>query len=209
MSNNAVDASEVIIMTDKQMYFSVTELKERGWTSGLISKFLSAPDATKANPYYKSAAQMKFYLKDRVQQIEVSSTFMEAKTKTENRRKSASKATQTKIDKTLKLAKEFDTDVNILSKQELVELACQHYNHRSFERNKDWHAAPDSDEIFLNRICVNYLRHDHSEYEYSLGQLYGKTGKYMAYKLVKNNTLENIATSYPWLADECKSQKVN
>ena len=196
-------------MTDKQMYFSITDLKERGWTLGLISKFLSTPDATKTNPHYKNAAPMKLYVKDRVQQIEVSSTFMEAKIKAENRSRSASKAVKTKIDKTLKLAKEFDTDVNILSKQELVELACQHYNHLNFERGKDGWASPDSDEIFLNRISVNYLRHVHSDYDYSLSQLKRKTGKSKAYKLVKNNTLEKIAKSYPWLADECESQRVN
>lgn len=183
------------------------DLTKRGWTNGLIATFLPVPDQTKTNPHYKNAAPMKLYLKERVEEIEASESFKEAQNKTGKRVRAASKAVNTKKEKTLQLAKGFNTDVAAFSKEELIGLACQHYNHRSLERKKDWYATPHSDEVFLNRICVNYLRHVQSEYEYSLNQLYGKTGKQKAYNLAKNNTLESIATLYPWLADDCKSAK--
>lgn len=201
------EPSKVIAGREGKMFFCKTELTKRGWTNGLISTFLAVPDQTKPNPHYKKAAPMKLYLKTRVKQIEASETFKKAKAKAEKRTTAATKAVKTKTLKTLQFAEELDKTVAILSRQDLMESACQHYNNRALERNKDWWATPDSDEQFLNRICVNYLRHVQSEYEDSLWQLKGQTGKGKAYSIVKNNTLKNIAINYPWLAEECENQK--
>ena len=56
----------------EKIYFRSSELKQRGWTDGLIKKFLPKPDETKTNPIVKSAAPMKLYKIKRVERIEKS-----------------------------------------------------------------------------------------------------------------------------------------
>ena len=46
---------------NQKKYYRSSELKQRGWTDGLIKKFLPKPDETKTNPVIKSAAPMKLY----------------------------------------------------------------------------------------------------------------------------------------------------
>lgn len=45
-------------------------LKERGWTDGMIKKFLGEPDDTLVNPVFKCAAPMALYDINRVKRIE-------------------------------------------------------------------------------------------------------------------------------------------
>jgi hypothetical protein len=62
----------------KKIYFRSSELKQRGWTEGLIRKFLPKPDETKTNPIIRSAAPMKLYKIKRVEKIEKSEKFIKA-----------------------------------------------------------------------------------------------------------------------------------
>lgn len=54
-------------MDKKPEYLSTLKLKERGWTDGMIRRFLGEPDATRPNPHYKCAAPMKLYELKRVE----------------------------------------------------------------------------------------------------------------------------------------------
>ena len=56
----------------KNIYYRNSELKQRGWTDGLIKKFLPKPDETKTNPVIKSAAPMKLYKIKRVKGASIS-----------------------------------------------------------------------------------------------------------------------------------------
>ena len=56
----------------KNIYYRNSELKQRGWTDGLIKKFLPKPDETKTNPVIKSAAPMKLYKIKRVKEASLS-----------------------------------------------------------------------------------------------------------------------------------------
>src|SRR5713226_452392 len=55
-------------MNEGPSLLSSTQLKERGWT--LVKKFLGSPDATKPNPYSRSAAPMQLYSLARVEVCE-------------------------------------------------------------------------------------------------------------------------------------------
>lgn len=57
----------------RESYFSVRQLKERGWTERLVRLYLEAPDRTAPNPRRKSGAPKRLYLKTRVVEIEESS----------------------------------------------------------------------------------------------------------------------------------------
>ena len=61
---------------NQKKYYRSSELKQRGWTDGLIKKFLPKPDETKTNPVIKSAAPMKLYKIKRVERIEKSEKFI-------------------------------------------------------------------------------------------------------------------------------------
>ncbi|HPE62478.1 MAG TPA: hypothetical protein PLQ49_00045 [Methanothrix sp.] len=67
-------------------------------------------------------------------------------------------------------------------------------------------ATEDSDPNFLDRITVNYLRHQLSNYGDYLAQLLGPTGKDEAYKTLRDKILLAIAERFPELATECRRQ---
>jgi hypothetical protein len=51
------------------------DIKDRGWTNTLITRFLPVPDEMRPNPHYRSAAPMKLYSLDRVISVEGSAGF--------------------------------------------------------------------------------------------------------------------------------------
>lgn len=93
---------------------------------------------------------------------------------------------------------------------ELVRLACEDYNQRLSRREDSWEmqeASPDSDKAFLDRICVNYLRHA-SETGYDEARYQeGKVGGDGVYEPVRRKVFKEIAKVYPELAEECRRQK--
>ena len=84
------------------------------------------------------------------------------------------------------------------------------------------YAGQNSDKNFLDRICVNYLRHNCinlkeqtgdecykffiSYYEDALVAIYGKTGVREAYKLLSRKIYEKIIEIYPIFLNECVLQ---
>ena len=73
----------------------VYKRQEYGWTKSLISKFLPDP-VLKANPHYRKAAPMRLWDEDTVKQVMTTSEFQDAMEKANKRKKSASKAVETK-----------------------------------------------------------------------------------------------------------------
>jgi len=74
-----------------------------------------------------------------------------------------------------------------------------HYDFRPVD------AKADSD--FLNRIEVNYIRHNLTEYDRELEEMAGKIGVKEAVIKIKNRILDSIAEKYPELKGECVKQK--
>jgi hypothetical protein len=56
-------------------YVTPAEMKLNGWTDKAIEKFLGKPDKVAPNPRYRSAANMRLYKVDRVEQAEASPEF--------------------------------------------------------------------------------------------------------------------------------------
>ena len=80
----------------EKIYFRSSELKQRGWTDGLIKKFLPKPDETKTNPIVKSVAPMKLYKIKRVERIEKSEKFIKEMESISRRKIAARKVVETK-----------------------------------------------------------------------------------------------------------------
>ncbi len=68
-------------------------------------------------------------------------------------------------------------------------------------------ASEDSDPDFLDRVTVNYLRHELSGYEARLTGLFGQVGRAEATTVVREQVYGAIADTYPDLAMECVRQE--
>jgi hypothetical protein len=195
----------------KKEMLITSDLKKRGWTDALIRKFLQPPDQTTKNPRYSSKAPMKLYLLTRVVRVERTRAFKQELAKVPERRKRAEKSTATKRAKIQAFIDSLAIHLPSLSAEQLKRAAIDHYNLRgsglSVTRAESWRPASDhSDAAFLNRICVNFLRHVCTPYEAHLGAIAGATGVHEGYPRIKKKVLEAIALSFPWLEAECRLQ---
>lgn len=165
----------------KKLMLMTSDLRKRGWTVALIRRFLGTPDRTAKNPVYRSKPPMRLYAPERVIAIEGTDEFKRELAKVPERRKHAQKSVATKRAKMQKFLDDLVVPLPTLSQEQLKKAAIKHYNARGFglsaSRTETWRpASEDSDPDFLDRICVNYLRHVCSRYESDLTRIAGKTG---------------------------------
>ncbi len=185
-----------------------TDLKKRGWTDSLVQRFLPEPDETRVNPHYRSGPPMRLYRLKRVKSVEKRRDFQAALAKATQRRKGAKSGVETKRKKTMTKIEGLQIKVARFSRKELIRRACESYNNRNIERPDASCATPRSESDFLERICVNYLRHEATEYDSHLDGTSGAVGKSAAYDLLKEHVLDAIAEEYPWLSPECMRQSI-
>ena len=191
-------------MEKKPEYLSKPKLKERGWTDGMVRKFLGEPDATRPNPHYKCAAPMGLYDVKRVEKVERSAKFKAEMEKLAGRKQSAQKAVKTKMQKAIEYARTVEIHVPTMDYEKAVKNACLSYNdfheYLWMERGHEYTpAAPDSDPDFLRRITMNYLRHECTSYEQQLYELFGKTGVHEAHDILQQRINDEICRVYPEL----------
>lgn len=196
----------------KEEYLSRGKLKEEGWTDGLIQKFMPLCDKEKKNPYYASASPMKLYLLERVKQIENSNKFKIELAKSQPRKKASYKAVETKLKKIRDYIKTLKIIVKKIPIDIIQKKAIKDYNdfkeaieieRGGFDYQK---ATINSDTLFLNRICVNYIRHNLTMYENELEKIFGKVGSKEAYCLLNEKIYSVISSTYPTFSDECSNQ---
>jgi hypothetical protein len=183
-----------------------TDLRARGWTASLIDTFLPAPDLEKRNPRYASAAPMKLYFLWRIENMERTAQWQERRAVAKKRSESSSRAAAKKAARLLRSLQNMTIVVPILPMNQLVQSACRHYNDMAIDREKPFRATPTSEKAFLDRICVNYLRHELTDYEEHLEDVFGKVGVNSARSEIRTRVYSAIAELYPALASECEIQ---
>lgn len=200
--------------TEKLPMMTKTSLKsERGWTDKLINMFLSEPDLKRPNPNYKAGPPMLLFKIDRIEAIEQTDEFKAQKEGAVKRKEAAKKAVNTKLKQLWEWLSTVEIHVPVLDKSKLIKRACYHYNDMQEARELegrstcDMPATADSDPKFLERICVNYLRHCLTKYEEHLDGMSGKVGFAAGYKEIRRKIFSRISENYQWLADECKRQQ--
>lgn len=184
---------------------SVGDLRDRGWTPAMIRGLLGEPDDTRPNPRYVKAAPMRFWLAERVEEAESTDAFRARLAKAQSRSKSG-KATARAKEAALheELAK-IRVTVKTMGLDAARRSAIASYNAHHADDPDMW-ASRDSDRAFLDRITVNYLRHERTSYD-ELGEaLAGRIGRQSGHALLRNRILDEIARRYPDLADECRAQ---
>lgn len=190
---------------------AMSQLRERGWTQGLIAEFLGEPDALKPNPRYRSAAPMRLYALARVEAIEAEPAFGEARARASLRSQRAKATAARKSEELTAQARSMPITVDRLPPDQLLGRAIQAYNRwheaLSFERGYDHEpASAASDPGFLARITVNFVRHSLTAYDHSLAAAAGKIGVHAAVAIIRQRVYQAIAAAYPDLADECQRQ---
>jgi len=190
---------------DRNKYFNLKQLKERGWTNTKINLWLKEPDKLIKNPIYRSASPSKLYLSSKVKQQEKNKRFLtwiEASKGKREKLSNSLKETNSKKRKALVMyITSLDVKIKKYSIDKLTKRAVRHYNDLWFSRGDyDKHATVHDDREFLNRICLNMLRHEQEHYEYEICQMFGKVGKDDGYAALREKIETEILKVYPFLA---------
>jgi hypothetical protein len=193
----------------KETYLVKSDLKDRGWSDGLIKTLLVAPDKTRTNPKYQSGPRTQLFALARVEIAEQSPEFISKRVDREKRQAAAQKGVETKKKKMDGYVRSVKIEVPRLEDSLLIKESCDHYNSNKKLKERNFTPATHSSEqSFLNRITVNYLRHQLTSYETHLDEIAGKVGTGDAYLEIKIKVLDAIADAYPHLRPECEAQKV-
>ena len=188
----------------KQFITKTDLISVRKWTDRLIKKYMPVPDEIRNNPHYGQASKMKLYKISRVESIEKNEQFLIDFQKTILRRKSSLKMVETKKDNLLIEISELPISVEIIPRYELVPLVIDDYNDRNYY--KDYLTLRDLDQSTLERLTVNYIRHQLTSYDQCLGLIFSKVGKKEGYRLLIERIYNCISESYPELTRECTLQ---
>jgi hypothetical protein len=193
----------------KPEYVSKTGLKYRGWSEKAIEQFLHKPDKTAPNPHGRRAAWIKLYSLNRVLIVEQSERYKNFVLVNQSKRLSAKKAVETKRQNLLEYVESCKIHVVRRPIERVTKEAIEAYNWHKFEVSHGWDYTPASESSnrdFLDRITVNYLRHQMSSYEEKLFAIYGKVGTSEAYKILVQRIYFEISKAYPEFRLECDNQ---
>jgi hypothetical protein len=156
------------------------------------------------NPYYKSASPMKLYLESRVKLQEKNKRFIEwiknSKTKRANLSKARKQVVENKKEQLMLFIEEIEVIIPKYKKRKLTAMAIAHYNDLWKSRGDyEKFANEDSDISFLKRITKNMLRHEFSDYEDRLCEIFGQIGVSEGYIILKKKVNNEINKVYPFL----------
>lgn len=197
-------------------YFSKLQLKiERGWTDKLIRAYLPRkPDWTR-KIYGIRNKEEHLFKKERIAEIEALPEFQADYETAQANRARGKKAAATVREMIIEQARTCKISIIPISDKNLLRKAIEAYNQRRWRRliqksnfNPDFYnpATEHSTEKFLNRIQVNYIRHNLTSYDYLLKQNVRKIGGREAIIILQTRVYEKIAETYPRFKAEVEEQ---
>lgn len=195
-------------------HFTRNQLKARGWTDAMIRDFLGEPDSETKARFFRYWVPVWLWRVKRTVAVEQTDEWKTRLEKAKVRQAAGKKALQTRKDKLKEKVASLKIRVPHYEWDTLVEHACDHYNayhgERSQWRHEDFEswqpATSDSDESFLHRIIVNYLRHEKTPYDSWRSWLLKQPGGEEAFVLLCQKVYTAIKESNPELAEECDRQ---
>lgn len=194
------------------MYLNKKQLIERGWSLKLVGEFLGEPDDVK--PLGRYCEEHRYWL-PRVERVEQTDEFKTAQEKYLKRRAAGKESAKIQAARRIETAKTLIICVERLPDDEVLEDAIDYFNRR--QRRRDWNddnyyeftpADRDSGSRFLERITVNFIRHNLTSYDSKLLAQRGRIGGDAAVPIIRRRVFEEIACAYPHLADECDRQMI-
>lgn len=181
--------------------YTLTQIKQMGFTDSIIKTLNIIPTEIKPNPHNKKNF-MKLYSEEYIDTILKSSEFVNLVGKNINRRLGALKSTTTKVERLMRDIDNLNITIKRIEKLEL--LALHQYNEYNITQLR---LANVKDDVrFLDRLCVNYIRHELTNYDNSLDFTVGKVGKYKAFNRINEKIYTRIKEVYPQYSEECDRQ---
>lgn len=181
--------------------YTLTQMKQMGFTDSIIKTLNIIPTEIKPNPHNKKNF-MKLYSEEYIDTILKSSEFVNLVGKNINRRLGALKSTTTKVERLMRDIDNLNITIKRIEKLEL--LALHQYNEYNITQLR---LANVKDDVrFLDRLCVNYIRHELTNYDNSLDFTVGKVGKYKAFNRINEKIYTRIKEVYPQYSEECDRQ---
>lgn len=174
-----------------------TGLKARGWTDGLIRRHLGEPDEVAANPHYSQAgAPMRLYALARVEAAEGTVAKEDLAARRRNGTRNRQAAAAAVATKERRLIAEIDALTIRVERQpwgDVVRDALSGNRHRQMSH--------ETDGEFLDRMVMNYLRHEITNYHAGLDMLFARVGgRGEAYEHLKDRIEQAIYDVYPELS---------
>jgi hypothetical protein len=179
-------------------------LERPGWSRTLLERLLGEPDLRK--PQRGQRNPLALYDLGRVLAAEQSAAFAAAQAALQKRQAAAAKAVETKTEKLLAQVREMRVHVERHSPERVRAAAIHSFNARAWERGRIGDAGEHSDPEFLERITVNFIRHELTCYDEALWETAGRVGCWEARSLIRAQVYAAIAKAYPALARECTQQ---
>lgn len=158
------------------------------------------------NPHYKSGPPARLYNRSEVEQLANSVGKEKLLAKRAKRSEVARKAAERRAAQLIERAEQLVIEVVSIPREQLITQACDNYNSLPKRERDGNYADQYSDQEFLERITVNYIRHRLTKYEDYLAAIEGEVGVSEAYSIIRERILDKIADVYPWLSDECLRQ---
>ena len=183
-------------------YLTKTELAKR-WSQNLIDFYFPEPTLEKPNPRHKRGAPMQLYDINMVKRIEATNTFKNDFKDVAKHKIAGLERAKKKREELMMYANGVRINIPNDKKDKLIQKACDHYNCRNSW--KEWEnfnytkASPSSDESFLKRITINYLRHQCTTYDEELRKFFKKVGGSKAHDILQKRINEAIKQKYEWL----------
>jgi len=169
-------------MTDRPNMLTLTAIKKRGWTDGLIRSLLGDPDLVKTNPRGWSRAPMRLWKQERVEQAEATDEWQEAQERLASRRAKARQRAAARRAEKIEWAETVEIYVrpglDLGRLEEAVRL--EHCATRDTERHH------------VLRWIGNEIRHGYSSYERLIDGADGDI-----YRILRERTDRRIAELYP------------
>jgi hypothetical protein len=199
---------EFAVRSPSSPYITKSTLKcVRGWSERAIETLLGDCDKQAPNPHGRYAPPMRLYLVKRVEVAESSEEFRRFKDSKKRRGEIAMEAAERRKESLLEAIRGLEIEVPRI--EDYRTRACRHYNNLWMDRGQyHKHASPSDNKEFLDRISVNYLRHEMSDYEERLLSVRGCVGCGEAREYIKERILTAISCTYPELRGECNKQMV-
>lgn len=192
------------------MYLNKKQLKERGWSQQMINRFLGKPDDVQTLGRY---CEEHLFFIPRIERIETTDEFKSAHEKYLTRRNAGKLADKRQAEERIKSAKTMPIRIVRVPVAQLLEDAIDHFNRRQRRRDLDddnyfqfTPAYQNSDREFLERIQVNYIRHELTSYDSKLLAQRGRIGGDDAVPIIRRRVFFEISYAYPHLENECFRQ---
>lgn len=191
-------------------HLSAAGLRARGWTPGMVRQLLGKPDLVRSHPHFH-LAPTHLYSVERVEAAERTEEFRAAAAAATRRSAAARAAVLRRRREVLARIAAEPIEVPRLAPDKLAALAVEHRNRLDEERAlwRRGHVAEpatvdSAGSGVLDRWKVDYLCHRLTRYNKIVDELYERTGRAAATRLLRRRIHAAISEAYPDLAQECE-----